>query len=95
MAWSNVTDYEKATELLIEKVDQLQAENKKLREEMDKWNLSTKNIAKNIAKDLSFEAENKRLREALVRFGSHDSPCEAFLDIGDKCICGFDKARKQ
>ena len=39
-------------------IEQLQAENKQLKAEMDKWNLS----AKNIEEDLTFEAEAKRLQ---------------------------------
>jgi len=44
-------------------------------------------------KDL--QAKNKRLEEALLRFGHHDSPCAAFID--DEvcpCICGFEQALK-
>jgi len=46
---------------LMEKFTELQAENAKLKAEMDKWNLSTKNIER----DLSFEEENRRQEEAL------------------------------
>ena len=37
-------------------------------------------------------AENKRLKKALERFGHHDDPCLALLEMGDECICSFAQA---
>ena len=48
---------------LIEEREQLQAENKQLKAEMDKWNLSTKGIEE----DLTFEAEAKQLQAQVER----------------------------
>ncbi len=40
----------------------------------------------------NYEAEVERLKEVLKRYGHHDSPCIALMDIDEKCICGFDQA---
>jgi len=46
-----------------------EAENKALKAEMDKWNMSTKDIER----DLTFEEENKRLKEFVEYVASIDS----------------------
>lgn len=43
------------------------------------------NLADECAK---LEAENERLREALVRFGKHGADCDAYRG----CACGLDDA---
>jgi len=41
------------------------------------------------------QAENKKLKDALNRFGHHDSPCAALIDDDNsECICGYEQALK-
>ena len=71
-----------------ELINNLKAENKQLRAEMDKWNLSTKNIEE----DLTFEAEAKQLQAEVEkhrwipvseRLPEDDKPCLILLISGN------------
>ena len=88
---------------LSERIETLEAENERLIEEIQKLykqadgyadllgsaNHDVEQLTK-YADDL--EAEVKRLKKDLQRYGSHDSPCIALMEIGEECICGFKQA---
>jgi len=40
------------------------------------------------------KAENKRLKESLEEYGSHDPDC-AVIQYNDNCDCGYEQALKE
>jgi len=80
-----------------EYIDELEAKNKQLKAELasanDSVNHSDEVIEDLIAKNERLEADNKRLREALEKYGRHIPNCHYARDVHDKCTCGLAKEK--
>ncbi len=54
-----------------------------------------KQVIRSDEENKQLQAENKRLKEALKKYGHHCTPevcCEASLKESGKCTCGFEQA---